>query len=151
MNFTGDPIGAMTLSEMDDGWHAHALTLVISLLNPLGSNYLWGEQKPGARQLLLTWQLHEQHIPLYEKANLQSSRNETRSNEGKCLDRQTQTTVVQAGAEHRSVKWEQSEGGDFRTEEHWGSMWQRRMNVAVQRGRIERKGVRTIKSVQTVI
>lgn len=30
---------------MDDGWNAHALTFVISLLNPLGSNYLWGEQK----------------------------------------------------------------------------------------------------------
>lgn len=40
MHFTRDPIGAMTLSEMDDGWHAHALTLVISLFNPLGSNYL---------------------------------------------------------------------------------------------------------------
>lgn len=36
----------LTHSEMADGWHAHALTLVISLLNLLGSNYFWGEQKP---------------------------------------------------------------------------------------------------------
>lgn len=28
------------LSEADDGWHALALSLVISLLHSLGSNYL---------------------------------------------------------------------------------------------------------------
>ena len=115
-HFTGDPVGALIHSEMDDGWHAHALSLVISLLNPLGSNYLRGEQKAGARQLLLTWQLDEQHSPLFYEANLQSSRNETRSNEGKCLDRQTQTTVTQAGAEHLSKKFGGSGGKDARVQ-----------------------------------
>lgn len=32
-------------SRMDDEWHTTGLTLVISLLNPLCSNYVQGEQK----------------------------------------------------------------------------------------------------------
>lgn len=118
-HFTGDPVGALIHSETDDGWHTHALSLVVSLLNPLGSNYLRGEQKAGARQLLLTWQLDEQHSPLFYEANLQSSRNETRSNEGKCLDRQTQTTVTQAGAEHLNMKSGGGRGQRCTSAEQW--------------------------------
>ncbi len=135
-----DPCGVLIHSEMDDRWHAHAFTLVISLLNPLGSNYLWGEQKAGARRLLQTWQLNEQHSPLFYEANLQSSRNETRSNEGKCLYLHTQTAVTRARVEHHSVKWEQSEyGAGVRKEEHCGSTWQRCINVQEQGGKMERR------------
>lgn len=97
VHYITDHFGAMIHSEMDDRWHNRALTVII-LVHPLSSNYLWEEQKPGAWQLLLTWQLHEQQSQLYYEANLQSSRNKTQSTEGKCLDRSTQTTVKQIEA-----------------------------------------------------
>ena len=44
-HFTRDPSAILIHRKMDGKWHAHALTLVISLLNPLSSNYLKREQK----------------------------------------------------------------------------------------------------------
>lgn len=45
LHLTRDPLTLAINSEMDDSWHAYALTLVVSLLNPLACNYLWGEQR----------------------------------------------------------------------------------------------------------
>lgn len=50
---------------MDDDWHAHVLTLDISLLNPPQWQLSLRGTKAGARQLLLTWQLGEQQRLLF--------------------------------------------------------------------------------------
>lgn len=90
--------------------------------------------KAGARKLLRTWQLNEQHSLFFYKANLQSSRDNIQSNEGKCLDRQTQTTVTQAGAEHLGVTRRSKGGGFLEQKVIAGQSCKDAMNVEERRG-----------------